>query len=252
MSSKVELEDGSIVYETPDGRQFKSRSGAWKHEQKLEEESQSSVDHSTSDVNPDDTIDTLELEGSSELEEEDTPSSSYTWDSFDLGIEDNVSDVIPTHLKAIAKPQESSKRKKLSKAQLKALRETNVAMLTMGLGAIDNLLTSYGKATTLDKEFIVKHSDQDKKLVANAQFDYMDSRGWYITDHIGTGTVALSLTGWYIGAPVLRIRRKSKVKLLKNTGRILGRIPLIGRFFARRNKKKTTDELRALEVIDVD
>lgn len=249
MSSKVELEDGSIVYETDDGRQFKSRSGAWKHEQKLLEESESPVDHSTSDVNPDDTVDTLELKGSNEIEEGDTP-TAYTWDSFDLGIEEDVSDVIPLHLKAIAKPQEPVKKKKLSKAQQKALRETNVAMITMGLGAIDQLLTSYGKATTLDKEFKVRHSDQDKKLVANAQFDYMDSRGWYITDHVGTGAVALSLTGWYIGAPVLRIRRKSKVKLLKNTGRFLGRIPLIGRFFARRQRSKTTDPIEGVIELD--
>ena len=35
-AKKVENEDGSVVYVASDGREFKSKSGAWKHSTKIE------------------------------------------------------------------------------------------------------------------------------------------------------------------------------------------------------------------------
>jgi len=117
----------------------------------------------------------------------------------------------------------------MSKAQREALEKQNKAILKMGLTAIDVGLTKYGKAVSLDEEFEVKHTEEDKDLVASAQYRYLEEKGLFLTNYLSSGVIAASLTGWYIGTPILRIRKNAKRRLIR--GRLLSRLPLIGRFF---------------------
>ena len=123
---------------------------------------------------------------------------------------------------------------KLSKAQYEALENQNKGILKMGLTTIDVLLTKYGQAVSLDDQFEVKHSDSDKELVANAQWRYLEEKGLFLTNYLSTGMIAGSLSIWYVGQPLMRIRKNAKRKLVR--GRLLSRIPLIGRFFKKKEE----------------
>ena len=71
-----------------------------------------------------------------------------------------------------------------------------------------------------------------KDLVANAQYRYLEEKGLFLTNYLSTGAIAGSLTIWYVGAPMIRIRKNAQRKLIK--GRLLSRLPLIGRLFRRK------------------
>ena len=157
--------------------------------------------------------------------------TTFEWVDFDFGGDENT-DTIPSTLKSIVKPMPPGKGGKLSKAQYQALADQNKGILKMGLTTVDVLLTQYGKAVSLDDQFEVKHSESDKELVANAQWRYLEEKGLFLTNYLSTGMIAGSLTVWYVGQPLMRIRRNAKKKLIR--GRLFSRLPLIGRFFKRK------------------
>ena len=99
------------------------------------------------------------------------------------------------------------------------------------------LIQTYGRAVTLDKELVVKHSAADKEMVAHAQYNWLLEKGINPSAFVSTGTIAAAMTGYYIVPPVLKIRKKSKVRFFKGAGKIgnfFSRIPFIGRFFRRK------------------
>ena len=227
------------------GKAYKSRSGLWKHEQKCDKDP---MEHTQSSVvdEPVDTSSSVASPTPTDSNEvaEDTPTS--TWMDFDLGAgEVEYTDTAPTALKMITsmKPKD---RNKLTKAEEKAFKETEKAMLKMVLGGIDTVLTQYGKAVCIDPDFVVKHSESSKEMVASAQYAWMEEKGLSITKYANKGVVAGALTGWYIGAPLMRIKRDAKKPMLKRIGggsrSLLSRIPLIGRLF-KRKQPNSTDEL---------
>lgn len=234
------------------GKSYKSRSGLWKHEQKCEVDP---MEHTQSSV-VDEPVDSSSVASPTPTDSnevaEDTPTS--TWMDFDLGGgEVEYTDTAPTALKMITsmKPKD---RSKMSKAEEKAFKETEKAMLKMVLGGIDTVLTQYGKAVCLDPEFMVKHSESSKEMVASAQYEWMQEKGFSITKYANKGVVAGALTGWYIGAPLMRIKRDAKKPMLKRIGggsrSLLSRLPLIGRLF-KKKQPNTTDELfNDIEVVE--
>ncbi len=166
---------------------------------------------------------------------EDTPE----WMSFDFGSDQEATDTIPSTFKSVFKPVPSgTSTGRMTKAQAAALESQNKGILKMGLTTIDVLLTKYAQAITLDPDIEVKHSESDKDLVANAQYRWMEEKGLFLTNYLSTGLIAGTLTAWYVGSPINRIRKKSKGKKL--VGGLLSRLPLIGRLF-RKKKPKTTE-----------
>lgn len=219
------------------GKAYKSRSGLWKHQKKMrhgkfaDQETESEVipimetsqsvggesDPSTSSLN---------TSASDEAPPTDTDERP-SWMDWEFD-DQEASDVLPTAFKSIAtSPQMGSS--KLSKAQREALEKQNKAILKMGLTAIDAGLTRYGRAVSLDEDFTVSHTEEDKDLVAGAQYRYLEEKGLFLTNYLSSGVIAASLTGWYIAVPMYRIRKNAKKKLIR--GRLLSRLPLIGRFF---------------------
>ena len=186
-----------------------------------------------------------DLSGNSE---EETQQERPDWFDFDLEEDENTTEHFPTALKMVAgQGPLGDMGRNPSKAQLEAMHNTNLNMLILGLGGVDLLLQNYGRAVTLDKELIVKHSDSDKEMVAHAQYNWLLEKGINPSAFVSTGAIAAALTTFYIIPPVLKIRKRSKVGLFagvafRRTGGILSKIPLIGRFFKR--KKVATIEPR--------
>ena len=91
---KVTLEDGTVKYEALDGKQYASRSGAWKRNQKLRD--QGLLDETESVETPTEEVRETESEG---IED------SGDWTSFDWGDEMPESfEFIPAPLKQLRKP----------------------------------------------------------------------------------------------------------------------------------------------------
>jgi hypothetical protein len=159
------------------------------------------------------------------------------WFDFEIGEEEGVTEQFPTALKWAASGATGELGKNPTKQQIEAMHNTNLQILIGALGGVDILIQSYGRAVTLDKELVVKHSSSDKEMVAHAQYNWLLEKGINPSDFVSTGTIAAALTGYYVVPPLLKIRKKSKVRFFKGAGRIGGffsRIPLIGRFFKRK------------------
>jgi len=165
---------------------------------------------------------------------EETTNERPDWFDFDVGEEEGVTESMPTALKWAAGGV-GSLGAKPSKEQIEAMHNTNLQIIVGALGGVDILIQTYGRAVTLDKELVVKHSSSDKEMVAHAQYAWLMEKGINPSDFVSTGTIAAAMTGYFIIPPVLKIRKRSKVRFFKSAGRgFLSRIPLIGRFFKRR------------------
>jgi len=232
---------------------YKSRSGVWKHEQKClhkptEEEPQETVYETKYDAEQSPVEDTSvaisESPPSSHEHDEEVSDeagdTTFTWQNFEMGDTNDDTDVIPTPLKVVAAQKPPKNPKKMSAKEKEALKDTNMALLKMGLTGADALMTQYGKKVCDDKEFKVRHSDKDKNLVATAQWEWMSENDIILSAHISKGLIASALTAHYIGAPIMRIQKNAKTPLSFAGGRIGGffrKLPLIGRLFGRKKKK---------------
>lgn len=225
------------------GKEYKTRSGLWKHQKAkghgkfassetvIEEKIEPMRDNAYSES----TSDTASVRPKTDVPPSgvDTTESTFEWSDFDFGSNEETTDTIPTALKSVVKPVPLGSGK-MTKAQYTALENQNKAILKMGLTTVDVLLTKYGKAVSLDEEFEVKHSESDKELVANAQWRYMEEKGLFLSNYLSTGMIAGSLTVWYIGQPMIRIRKNAKKKLIR--GRLLSRLPPF-RWFRRKREE---------------
>jgi len=219
---------GKTFYLSTDGKEYKTRSGAWKRDKKIEasltpDENNIPQPQSTHENAP------VEVEDSTPEDEPEVEPSK--WMDFNLGEDDDATDVIPSPLKMIT-AQDLDRGRKQTAKELKAMRDTELAILKMGLSGVDSLLTSYGKAVTLSPDFKVKHSEGSKNLVANAQAEWLEEKGIFLTNYLSKGVVASTLTVWYVGGPLLRIKKKAKKPMFKRLGGgFMSKLPLIGRWF---------------------
>lgn len=223
------------------GKSYKSRSGLWKHQKKLGHGKFANVEDSDISTSPDETIPIDESQSAGEKvspippdkPNDGSPADTPKWMDFDFGSNDST-DTIPTTFRSIMTPAPAGVTK-MTKAQAAALEKQNKGILKMGLTTIDVILSKYAQAVTLDPDFVVAHSEGDKDLVANAQYRWMEEKGFFLTNYLSTGMIAGGLTLHYVAAPVYRIRKKAKKKLFKGRG-LLSRLPLIGRLFRRKNQ----------------
>ena len=173
---------------------------------------------------------------------EDYDDNEPEWLNFEPDESEEITESIPTALKmATALSGDPSAR---TKKEIELAHQTNLEILKMGLGGVDVLITKYGQAITLDEEYLCKHSEADKELVAHAQYRFLLEKGIDPSSIVSTGTIATALTGYYVLPPIMKVRKRAKVKLFKNAGRFFGvfrKIPLIGRLFGGKKKHETND-----------
>jgi hypothetical protein len=241
------------------GKQL-SRSGYYKHRKKcdlynevessepiiIQEEVQETVIFSEPEkIEESEKPDIMEDDSEPQIQEE---PQRPDWFDFEV-VEEDTTEHFPTPLKMLASQGTFAGGTTPTKQQIEAMHNTNLNLLIMGLGGVDMLIQSYGRAVTLDKDLVVKHSTSDKEMVATAQYNWLLEKGINPSLYVSTGAIATALTGYYVVPPILKIRKRSKVKLLKGLrstgGNILGKIPLIGRFFRRKNVAQSQPDITA-------
>ena len=232
------------------GKEYKSRGSCWKHEQKCSENpnTEQDIEVVESEVSSPASVASSPSDESDSNPTTTTSSNEPEWMNFDMGFSEEVTEVMPTPLKMLAKEAKRPAKKKMTAAEQKALGNLNIQLLKSGLTIGDSLLTRYARAVTLDEEYTVKHSEADKDMVAEAQWRYLESKGVIPSNVVNEGVIAAGMTAWYFGKPAMEIRKKSKVKLLKGVGgrlSFLRRLPLVGRIF--RGRRKPADELFVAE-----
>jgi len=213
LTTEIETEDGKRWLST-DGKEYKSRSGAWKRSKKLLEQEEPKVEETQEEV------------------QDDTP----TWASYDYGdIVDEVSptETVPTILKTI-KPAAVAKGK-LSKKEAAAKKSMNKSILTVGYRTGDHLMSSYRRAMLEDpKATAIVHSDSDYNWISEVTNEALEDSGVSVSDMVGTGTIAVVANAHWFGVPLYKIHQESEKSPFKGRvggafGRFLRRLPIIGK-----------------------
>ena len=226
LTTEIETEEGKRWLST-DGKEYKSRSGAWKRSKKLLEQEEPQVEETQEEV------------------QDDTP----IWSTYDYGdIVDEVSptETVPTILKTI-KPA-SSVKGKLSKKEAAAKKSMNKSILTVGYRTGDHVLTSYRRAMLEDpKATAIIHSDSDYNWISEVTNEALEDSGVSVSDMVGTGTIAVVANAHWFGVPLYKIHQESEKSPFKGRvggafGRFLRRLPIIGK------RIKAKEEAQLFEV----
>ena len=226
LTTEIETEDGKR-WLSSDGKEYKSRSGAWKRSKKLLEQEEPNVEETQEEV------------------QDDTP----TWASYDYGdIVDEVSptETVPTILKTI-KPAAVAKGK-LSKKEAAAKKSMNKSILTVGYRTGDHLMTGYRRAMLEDpKATAIVHSDSDYNWISEVTNEALEDSGVSVSDMVGTGTIAVVANAHWFGVPLYKIHQESEKSPFKGRvggafGRFLRRLPIIGK------RIKAKEEAQLFEV----
>ena len=213
LTTEIETEDGKR-WLSSDGKEYKSRSGAWKRSKKLLEQEEPKVEETQEEV------------------QDDTP----TWASYDYGdIVDEVSptETVPTILKTI-KPAAVAKGK-VSKKEAAAKKSMNKSILTVGYRTGDHLMTGYRRAMLEDpKATAIVHSDSDYNWISEVTNEALEDSGVSVSDMVGTGTIAVVANAHWFGVPLYKIHQESEKSPFKGRvggafGRFLRRLPIIGK-----------------------
>jgi hypothetical protein len=220
---KIENEDGSFTWLSSDGKEYKTKSGAWKRSKKLEGE-KSPADPSEP-----------KIESEPEVE----------WSTMEF-TESDVTEVIPAPLKKI-----KARSGKPTKQQLENERGMNEAILKTGYRTGDILLTRYKRAVLKDDDApAVKHSEEDYDWISSVTQDALDHNGVNFASAIGPTQIALISNGVWFGKPLISIQAESGSKFLSGGRmvRTLERIPFIGkRIRDRRMRKIEAEMLKEME-----
>jgi len=167
-------------------------------------------------------------------QEAESDDDSPSWRDFNIDENDSTEN-IPNALKMASAMTGGGGG---SNVDLQLMHETNLQLLKMTLTGVDWAITRYGQVATMNEEYVCKHSETDKQLVASAQYRYMMEKGLNPSDYVSSGGIALALTGSYILPPIMKIQKKKKREVF---GNFIKSIPkkfnIIGRFRRRRRQR---------------
>ena len=234
-TGKIEREDGSTVWVAKDGREYKSKSGMWKRNKKLEEEQEASIPPEPKEAKK------------AESEQGDSPSEpKIEWTDMDFG-DEPITEVIPAPLKRI-KPRGATTGKP-TKKQLEAERQMNEGILVTGYKTGDYLMTRYKRGVMDDPnaEAIV-HAEDDYEWIAGVTQDGFEAQGVNLAGMIGPGGLALAANAVWFGTPLVRIQKESSRSPFQGRlggafGRFLERVPVIGKRIKDRRLRTIEQEL---------
>lgn len=220
--------DGRTLYVTPCCNKTLTRSGYYRHIknkpcQKGRKSESPSIDG--------DSTPPSSAESDAGIHSPDDPPSQPSWLDWEPETSD-ATESLPAPLKVIATTRRTQGA--MSPADLETMREQSRAILTLGLVAADSGMTAYARAVTENPDYLISHSDAERYLVADAQARWLESRGFMVSDVVGTGTIAAALTAGYIVPPLYKARRKAKRSIIgprakSRMARIVRKIPFIGK-----------------------
>ncbi len=232
---KVERDDGSIIWIANDGREYKSKSGMWKRNNKLKKERDDSTPPEPKEAKK------------AESEQGDSPSEpKIDWVEMDFG-DDPITEVIPAPLKRI-KPRGSTKGKP-SKKQLEAERQMNEGILVTGYKTGDYLMTRYKRGVMDDPNAdAIVHAEDDYEWIAGVTQDGFEAQGVNLAGMIGPGALALGANAVWFGTPLYRIQKEAKKspftgRLGGALGRFAERIPFVGKRIKERRLRTLEQEI---------
>lgn len=242
--------DGIKIYLADDGKEYKSRSGAWKWNKKLMGESDDNSDevqqtpveevaHTSVEPIGDD-------ESPSPAPEVEEPSwAQYTYSSED--IDSNIP--VPLGLKLL-KGDGKSKKKRTAK-ELVEMKKENEFILGLGYRSVDGIATKYRVALTGDEDSAISHSEGDYKWISGVSNRYLTEKGLDLSTYLGAGRVALVANTWWfgsIGHTLAQDAKKAEKKirplraLLSWPKWLLSKIPIIGKRFKKKDKQTNLDD----------
>ena len=241
---KMKDDDGTVYYESFDGKRYATRSGAWKRNQKVDVEEPPQTEAKT-ETETDAPLD--ETQPEPVATEEEPTFTGPEWAQFDFGEIPEGVQVIPTPLKRIRRV--GARKGKPSKAEAKADADTNQAILKMGYRTGDLVLTKYGQAVTVDKELIIAHSEDDYAWISSITYAFLEDRGISLAAVIGPGTMAAVCNAYWFGKPIADIQKKAKKSPVRNIGKSVSRFTRFFRLpsFLRRKKKVVQSEWKSEE-----
>ena len=234
-TGKIEKEDGSTVWIANDGREYKSKSGMWKRNKKLEEER---------DIN---TSPEPKEATKAESRQGDSPSEpKVEWTEMDFG-DEPITEVVPAPLKRI-KPRGATTGKP-TKKQLEAERQMNEGILVTIYKTGDYLMTRYkrGVLDDLNAEAIV-HTEEDYEWISGVSQDALEAQGLNLAGAIGPGGLAVIANGVWFGTPWMRIQKEANKSPFQGKvggaiGRFVERIPIIGKRIKDRRLRTLQQEI---------
>ena len=234
-TGKIEREDGSTVWIANDGREYKSKSGMWKRNKKLEEERE--------DTTPPEPKEAKKAES----EQGDSPSEpKVEWTEMDFG-DEPITEVVPAPLKRI-KPRGATTGKP-TKKQLEAERQMNEGILVTGYKTGDYLMTRYKRGVLDDPnaEAIV-HTEEDYEWISGVSQDALEAQGLNLAGAIGPGGLAVIANGVWFGTPLMRIQKEANKSPFQGRlggaiGRFVERIPVIGKRIKDRRLRTLQQEI---------
>lgn len=236
--------DGIKFYLADDGKEYKSRSGAWKWNKKLMEESEQSdvgeqhtppveVAHTSSPIEDSNPSSSSESIDENEVEE---PSwTQYTYSSEE--IIDNIP--VPVGLKMLKGDSKKSK-KKLTAKEMVAVKKENEFILGLGYRSVDGIASKYRIALTGDESKVISHSEADYNWISGISNRYLTEKGLNLSSYLGAGRVALVANGWWFGkiGHTLQQEAKNAEKkirplraVLSWPKKLLSKLPIIGKRF---------------------
>ena len=214
---------------------FKSHSGHWKHMKNHHSGLEATKVVEPVSKDPEPTFDPFTT-NTDQLSDEESQSTDPEWlsysspESTESDYEEEVTEKsIPTALKFAAKTA-SAPAKVFS-------RDMNKSLLLMIYGATDSVLSTYASAVTNGEIKSIVHSADQKDFTAEITLDWMQSSEIDLTNHLTPGLLAFGVNAYYVGNPVVKIQKKSKVEMGAKVGSIASKIPILGKWLAKRSKK---------------
>ena len=227
-ANNIEKEDGSTIWLSYDGKEYKTKAGAWKHSKKLE----------ALEEKPKEEV--VEEKQESEVKEE----PKWISEDYQDVIED-ISEVIPSPLKKI-KPRGTGK---VSKKQVEAERQINESILKVGYRTSDMMLTRYKRAVLDDeKADKISHSEEDYEWISGVTQDALDYNGISLGAALGPNQIALGANAYWFGSPIIKINHEAKKSPFQGRvggffGRIVERLPFIGKRIRERRMATIEEEV---------
>ena len=232
---KIEREDGSTVWIANDGREYKSKSGMWKRNKKLQE-----VQTPKNSSEPKEATKVESEQGGSPSE------PKIEWAEMDFG-DEPITEVVPAPLKRI-KPRGATTGKP-TKKQLEAERQMNEGILVTGYKTGDYLMTRYKRGVLDDPnaEAIV-HTEEDYEWISGVSQDALEAQGLNLAGAIGPGGLAVIANGVWFGTPLMRIQKEANKSPFQGRvggaiGRFVERIPIIGKRIKERRLRTLQQEI---------
>ena len=238
-ANKETREDGSEVWLATDGREYKTKAGAYKHSKKLETggTANTPTEEATTEA------------GQPEVEtrkrsDRDSPPSEPEWVEMEYDPE-LPSEVVPAALKRI-KPRGGSG--KPTKKQLEAERDLNEGILVVGYRTADMALTRYKRGVLDDPQAeAITHSSEDYQWISAITQDALEHNGMNIAGALGPNQMALIANGVWFAPPVMKIQAEAKRSPFQGRvggaiGRLLERLPWIGKRIKQRRMRNIEEE----------